>query len=111
MRDIIVMYSALFVMLINVASGITTTVAAEKVELAKSYKAEVVEEIENSNFNPVVIDACKSEAQTLGYDLTIESCTYDEEHDIQTAEIVLTYDYKMPLFGIDETRVTRGVAR
>lgn len=111
MKEIISIYSALFILILNMASGLSIAVATEQVEQAKSYKTEVVAEIENSNFNPTVIDACRTKAAERGYTLSVESCVYDAAHDIQTAEVVLTYKYAMPLFGVDETRTTRGIAR
>lgn len=111
MKEIISIYSALLVFLLGMAADLNVAVAAEQIEQAKSYKAEVVAEIENSNFNPEVVDACKTEAASLGYTLSVENCVYNASYDIQTAEIVLTYQYAMPLFGVDETRTTRGIAR
>lgn len=77
----------------------------------KRVKAEVVVEIENSNFNPAVIDACKSSARASGFDLSVTPCTYDQAHDVTSAEVALTYTYKIPLLGIEQTRTTEGIAR
>lgn len=111
MKEIILIYSALLAFLLNIASGATVAFGVGQIEQAKNYKAEAVAEIENSNFNPAVIDACKTEASSLGYTLSLESCVYDAANDIQTAEVVLSYHYRMPLFGMDEVRTTRGIAR
>lgn len=78
---------------------------------AKEYKAQVIAEIENSNFNPNVIAACVTQAEAVGYNLSVTNCTYDENYDIKTAEVVLSYQYNLPLFGISETKMTRGIAR
>ena len=28
-----------------------------------------------------------------------------------SADVILSYDYKMPVFGIEKTHMTRGIAR
>lgn len=111
MKAIVEVFSGILLLMILTYAEINVSVATYSVECAENYRATVTAEIENSNFNPNVIDACKNEAVNMGYDLQIANCTYDEQHDIQTAEIVLTYDYRIPLFGIEETRSTRGIAR
>lgn len=78
---------------------------------AKEYKADIIAEIENSNFNPKVIDACKTQAETMGYEVQITNCVYDDRQDIRSAEVILWYTYRIPLLGIEEKRITRGIAR
>lgn len=111
MEILIKVYSSIVVMVLNLYMGITAVVATEQVSVAENYRASVTAQIENSNFNQDVIAACEQEAREMGYELEITNCVFDEENDIQLAEVALTYDYKMPLLGIEETRVTRGIAR
>lgn len=111
MKIIIEVYGILLMLLLTSAAGISVTAAQERVAQAKQYQAEVIAEIENSNFNEHVIDACVKGAKESGYELTVLPETYDAEHDIKTAQVVLSYTYKIPLFGIEQTRTTRGVAR
>lgn len=111
MKNIISAYAILFVFVCNIIMCIQLVGASGQTAAAKEYKADVVAEIENSNFNPNVIAACISQADAAGYQLQITNCTYDENLDIQTAEIILEYSYSMPLFGINEKRTTRGIAR
>lgn len=82
-----------------------------KTAAAKEYKAAVVAEVENSNFNPNVIEACIQDAKTQGYALEIRTCAYEKDMDRQMAEVFLTYDYKIPVLGIAQKKVTRGIAR
>ena len=82
-----------------------------QIAAAKEYKADVIAEIENSNFNPSVIAACTSQADAEGYQLTVSDCTYDALGDLNTAEVILTYEYNLPFFGVSGTRTTRGIAR
>ena len=111
MKAIMEVYGILLMLLLTAASGLSATAAEERIAQAKRFKAETIAEIENSNFNPTVIDALRTSAQASGYTLEVTPCTYDAENDVTTAEIVLTYKYKASVFGIEETRTTRGVAR
>lgn len=111
MKAIMEVYGILIMLLLTVQTGLVETAATEKVGQAKQFKAETVSEIENSNFNPVVINACIAGAAQAGYELTVTLCSYDENNDIQMAEVELAYTYSIPMLGINETRVTRGVAR
>lgn len=111
MKNIIGAFGTLLVLLVNLFMCITVCNASVVVAAAKEYKADVVAEIENSNFNAYVIEGCIDQAQKAGYQLEVTNCVYDEVYDIQTAEVILTYTYKLPLFEIFETRTTRGIAR
>lgn len=111
MKQVIGVYGTLIVLLLNLFICITVVNASGKVAEAKEYKAAVIAEVENSNFNTNVINGCIAQANAAGYELEIINCIYDANHDIKTAEIVLTYKYEMPLLGISETKTTRGVAR
>ena len=53
------------------------SLSSGQIAAAKEYKADVIAEIENSNFNPSVIAACTSQAEAEGYQLTVSDCTYD----------------------------------
>lgn len=78
---------------------------------AKEFKAEIIAEIENSNFNPNVIEGCITQAEAAGYELEVTTCVYDEKRNLQSAEVILTYVYRIPFFGIEEIKTTRGIAR
>ena len=103
MKYVIEAFSILFTLM----AGLYGSVSAA----AKEYKADVIAEIENSNFNPSVIAACTSQAEAEGYQLTVSDCTYDALGDLNTAEVILTYEYNLPFFGVSGTRTTRGIAR
>lgn len=111
MKNIIAAFGTLMVLMLNLVICIGVSNASVTTAVAKEFKADVVAEIENSNFNPNVINGCISQAQEAGYELEITSCTYDENNNIQTAEVVLTYSYYIPLFNIQGTKSTRGIAR
>ena len=57
-----------------------------------------------------MIDACKSQAEESGYELTVEEFT-DEKGVTNMAEVILCYDYKIPFLKIDNRFYKRGYAR
>ena len=111
MKHIISAYGTMFVLMLNVMICISMCNASGVTAEAKEFKADIVAEIENSNFNPKVIEGCINQAENAGYKLAIANCVYDENNNIQTAEVVLTYVYDIPLLGISEVKTTRGIAR
>ncbi|MCI5872803.1 MAG: hypothetical protein PUJ55_00585 [Clostridiales bacterium] len=111
MKNIITTYGILLVLLCNILICVQLVTASGQAAAAREYKADVIAEIENSNFNPNVIESCKRQAATAGYTLDVHACTYDEMGDIQTAEVILEYSYAMPIFGISDKKMTRGIAR
>lgn len=111
MKNIIGAFGTLLVLMVNMFMCITVSNGSAAVAAAKEYKTDVIAEIENSNFNPYVIAGCIKQAQECGYQLQVTNYTYDEEKDTRTAEVILTYTYSLPLFGIYETMTTRGIAR
>jgi len=111
MRNIIGAFGTLMMLAIYFFSCIAVGNAGITVAAAKEFKADVVAEIENSNFNPKVIEGCIKQAEDAGYQLQVTRCVYDEQRNIQMAEVILTYAYEIPLLGIAETKTTRGIAR
>ena len=111
MKQIIGAFGTLIVLMLNLFICITVANASGSVAEAKEYKAFVIAEIENSNFNPKVIEGCIRQAENAGYQLQVTSYMYDERYHMQSAEVILTYSYEIPLLGISETRTTRGIAR
>ena len=111
MRNIIGAFGILMVLAIYFFSCIELSNAGIVVAEAKEFKAEVIAEIENSNFNPKVIEGCIAQAEAVGYQLVVTTCVYDEKRDMRSAEVILTYKYHIPFLGIEETKTTRGIAR
>lgn len=111
MKQIIGAFSAILVFLISIFGFIGITNVSAQVAAAKEFKADCIAEIENSNFNPNVIAQCQAQAAAAGYELTVTNATYDTDGNMNTAEVIVTYSYEIPLFGISETQTTRGIAR
>lgn len=78
---------------------------------AVNYKADVIAEIENSNFNDKVIQSCIEEAEKNGYELTVNKEVLNRTEDKVIAEVVLKYDFKIPILNINNEHQTRGYAR
>lgn len=111
MKYIIEAFSILVSLMFQLFLCVAVVTVSADVAAAKEYKADVVAEIENSNFNSNVIAACKEQASVQGYSLEVTTCLYDEELDYRIAEVELTYTYEIPLLGVAQERVTRGIAR
>ena len=111
MKHIVGAFSMLLILMLNLLLCASVLAVSAKSAAAKEFKAAVVAEIENSNFNPKVIEACKEQAAACGYRLEVTTAVYDARQDICTAEVVLCYQYELPLLGIAGERITRGVAR
>ena len=83
MRQIIGAFGILFIMMANIFICTGLIGASGQVAAAKEYKSQVVAELENSNFNPGVIDACKKKAAEDGYELEISDCVYDARQNMR----------------------------
>lgn len=111
MKHIIEIFSAFVIIIIAAYVSIAMITVDSDIVAAKSFNANCIAEIENSNFNTNVINSCIAQASNAGYTLQVTSCTFDTYNDINTAEVILSYEYKIPLFGISKTTETRGIAR
>lgn len=97
---------ALFLM---IGFGIVSAVAERS--HAMDYKASVIAEIENSNFNDSVIADCIKQAKQSGYELKVNKIVTDEAENKQIAEVVLNYKFTIGILKIQDICTTRGFAR
>lgn len=104
-------YLGLFFLIIATILGIGTTSMGIDTSAAQNYHADVIAEIENSNFNPGVIAACESQASAAGYELNVNSVNTDTDNNVILAEVTLKYNYTMDLLGITKPVQIRGIAR
>lgn len=111
MKHIIEAFSVLVVLVLNLCLCIGMITVSADVAAAKEWKADVIAEIENSDFNPRVIDGCKEQAAQMGYVLEVNTGSYNGARERCVADVRLTYDYKIPLLGISKSRVMQGIAR
>ena len=111
MKQIIEGFTAIIFLTLFSFAAIAIINVSSDVAAAKEYKADVIAEIENSNFNDNVINECIAQADAAGYKLQVTKSIFDQNNELQTAEVILSYQYKMPLFGVEITKTTRGMAR
>lgn len=111
MKQIIEAFGTIFSLMLGLFTSVCVITVSGQVAAAKEYKADVIAEIENSDFNPNIIASCVTQASMEGYVLQVNACTYDADNNISTAEVILEYSYTMPLFGISDVKTTRGMAR
>ena len=95
MKQIINTFGILLILTFNIFSCILLVNSTLQISLAKEYKADVIAEIENSNFNPNVITSCISQANANGYTLSVQNVQYDEDNFRTCVKIVLVILYRM----------------
>lgn len=99
MKNIISAFTTLFFYLLCVFGAAALLTASAQTAAAKEYKADVIAEIENSDFNRHVISSCISQAQSAGYTLTVTPSA-NAEGETVSADVILSYDYKMPVLAL-----------
>lgn len=111
MGQVVKMYMGLFFILLQALVGMGVVTAGIETGAAQNYHRDVIDEIECSNFNAEVMSACIQQAENMGYQLSIQPMVYDEEQQIQTAEVILKYNYAIQVLQMQSTRQVRGFAR
>lgn len=111
MGEIIKAYMGMFFFLLELILGVSVVTMGVEEQAAQNYHADVIEEIESSNFSPSVIQACKTQAQDCGYELEVNVIMTDADNNIQMAEVVLKYSHSMDILEITEAKEKRGIAR
>lgn len=111
MGTIIKAFSGILVMLLGFFIYLSAIITVSFRIDADEFKSDVIAEIEDSNFNAAVINNCKQQASDNGYTLNVTNVTYDEDSNIQLAEVILKYNLDVPFFGISSTKEVRGIAR
>ena len=111
MGQVLKTYLGLFFLLLMGLVGIGVVAAGMEVSAARSYHADVISEIECSNFNAGVITACESQAKSRGYDLKVANLVYNAEENQQLAEVVLSFEYAIPVLSLVSDHEIRGFAR
>ncbi len=110
MEKIINAFTTVLFYMLCALGGAALLTASAQTAAAKEYKSDVITEIENSDFNRAVIATCISQAQMEGYTLTVTPSA-NAEGETLSADVILSYDYKIPVFGIETRHATRGIAR
>ncbi len=111
MGQVIKAYVGIFFLLLVGLVGAGVIAAGAQVSAARSYHADVVGEIECSNFSPSVIEACKQQAARAGYALEVKDVVFDASLNRRMAEVILTFDYAVPVLNLVSEHEVRGFAR
>ena len=106
-------YVGIFILLLSVFSMAGVMSAGIDANNARDFHASVMAEIEDSNFAPSVIHACKTQAGNAGYELIIDSNSVVRDKDGKPTmmEVVLRYQYRIDFFGVVSPQQIRGFAR
>lgn len=104
-------YLVIFFLMLMGLIGIGVVTAGIEVNAARNYHADVISEIECSNFNLNVVNACKIQAKNKGYQLVVTDMVYDIEKNQRMAEVVLSFQYAIPILNLISEHEVRGFAR
>ena len=112
MGTIIKVYTAIFLVLMTVFISVGILSVQVDVQNARDYHAAVVNEIENSNHNSSVINACIEEAEDNGYILTVDSYKNSTgNYEFTVSKVVLKYKYSLSFLNISSDKEILGYAR
>lgn len=104
--------AVLSMLLIFLGAAILSTiiVANNTAANAKKYHNDVVQEIESGNMSDTVINSCIADAKDKGYSLNIEKIK-DIEGKTIICEVILKYNYSIPLLKVKTNHECRGFSR
>lgn len=123
MSQIVKMFMGIFFLLMLSFLGIGIISAQLEVIQAQDYKADVIAELENSNYSPSVINACITQAEECGYNIAVklykkgqEAILYTqpqvtETKEVQMAEVIVSYPYSIGFLNSFTKHQVRGFAR
>lgn len=77
---------------------------------AKQYKNDVIQEIECSNMSESVIDSCINTAAAQQYTLKVNKITDSSGKNVM-CEVILNYNYTVPILKLIKSHECRGFAR
>lgn len=93
------MYVSLIVLVVLAFVGISFITINIDVVNARDAQASYVAEIENSNLSESIIQKCKNNAQTHGYELIVDVTNVGSK---PTAKVTLCYKYSMAILGTSQ---------
>lgn len=95
--------------LILLATGFSLTLSiADEIE-TNQYFASVTETLADSHYNENVIHLLEEEAAEKGYELTIQLYGSTKPGSHKYAEVTLSYEFHLDLFGISIPRIKQKV--
>lgn len=125
MSQIIKTFLGVFLILLMAVTSIGILTAYMEVLNAQDLQARVVDEIENSDFAPSVIQSGYSEAKKAGCNLSVTlyyesggtavlsdaSQVPGNTEDVSMARVELTFPFKVAFLGIEKEHTFTGYAR
>ena len=93
MKNIINAFTTLFFYLLCVFGAAALLTASAQTAAAKEYKADVITEIENSDFNTGVVQQCFLQSEEAGYQLKVTF--FNENSTVATVSQVSQIPYGM----------------
>lgn len=103
METVIKTYMGFFFMIAMLFLGAGILSASLESRNANSIANNYASRIENANYAKSVIEECKSEANNLGYGLSVDVKTSSNNTYSHYGLLTLRYNYKIPLIGISQT--------
>lgn len=111
-----------FALVVFLGTGILSYQA--DVSRALSYKQDVIQELQNSNFSPSVMNACIQAGEASSYQVSIAVAagdgtkkTYTKQNpaandtEIVSAYVTVKYTSRLPFLGVETANTLRGFAR
>ncbi len=111
MGQIMKTYLGIFFLLVTGMVGIGVVTAGIQSANARNYHADVISEIECSNFNDAVISSCRQQAKEAGYELVVKTMEYNPQEHTKMAEVILHYEYAIPVLNLVTDHQVRGFAK
>lgn len=111
MGQIMKTYLGIFFLLVTGMVGIGVVTAGIQSANARNYHADVISEIECSNFNEEVISSCRRQAKEAGYGLEVKTMVYNPQDNAKVAEVILQYEYAIPVLNLVTDHQVRGFAK
>lgn len=111
MGQIMKTYLGIFFLLVTGTVGIGVVTAGIQSANARNYHADVISEIECSNFNDAVIALCRQQAKEAGYELVVKTMVYNPQEHTKMAEVILRYQYAIPALNLVTDHQVRGFAK
>lgn len=121
---IIKSFLGVFFFILVVFLGIGMIQYQTDVNRAVYYKQDMMEELQNSNFAPSVINACIAAGKENHYEDSIDvslkdgsqntytsECMAAKALDVTSAYVTVTYKSRLPFLGLETSNCLRGFAR
>lgn len=125
MSQIVKAFLGVFLTLFIAVVALGVLITYMEVMNAQDMQARIVDELENSDFNVAVMQACFKQCEKAGYDLSVtlfsEGTVVTAVHSWQevpaslesvtVAKVEMKFPMKSTLLGIDQSRTFVGYAR